>query len=190
MVSGGAALLLEGRPSLTPRQVKVALQLTARLMPATACSSLGRRQRQPLFGAPRERRRDGAARASSLACTIGGRSRSTERPRRRQRAALLDAVAAPVGTSVVGALGLLATWLDRTLKPAAPRRRCAAADRSGAIRFPRSRSSGAIRSSDAASRSSGAIKIRPLGQQIIWGDQIYNPAASRSSGVTRHSASK
>jgi serine protease AprX len=41
MVSGGAALLLQSTPSLTPRHVKVALQVTAEGMPAAGMVAAG-----------------------------------------------------------------------------------------------------------------------------------------------------
>jgi hypothetical protein len=41
MVSGGAALLLQSTPAMTPRHVKVALQITAQFMPAEGFVSAG-----------------------------------------------------------------------------------------------------------------------------------------------------
>ena len=116
MVSGGAALLLEGS-SLTARQVKIALQLSARFMSDEGVlrSGLGRVN---LYSA---RRVNGAV--TSLTgtippVTIAGRVVQPSGLTMQNGTPLLDNLLAPSGTAVVGSLGMLATWLDSVLAPA------------------------------------------------------------------------
>ena len=104
MVSGGAALLLEGGV-LTARQVKLALQLSSTFMPEAGIARSGVGSRQLVFGAPRQRRGHDAHRVLP-GVTIAGRRHRAHRPAAPN--APLDAATAPVGTRLIGALELLA----------------------------------------------------------------------------------
>ena len=153
MVSGGAALLLEGS-SLTARQVKLALQLSARFMQDEGVLRAGL-GRVNLYSA---RRVNGAL--TSLTGTIppvtiagvtvrpSGLTMTNGRP-------LLDNLTAPVGSSVVGTVGMLATWLDLVLTP---------------VRVSALQGTQFIWGDQIPAQQFIWGDQSPLGQQFIWGD--------------------
>ena len=153
MVSGGAALLLEGTV-LTARQVKIALQLSARLTDdGVLRSGLGRVN---LYSA---RRVNGAL--TSLTgvippVTIGGRTIQPSGLTIDNGQPLVDGATGPVGTSVVGSAGLLATWLDKTLTP---------------TRITALRGLQMIWGDQIPAQQMIWGDQLPFGQQMIWGDQ-------------------
>lgn len=153
MVSGGAALLLEGT-TLTARQVKLALQLSAQFMSDEGLLRAGL-GRVNLYSA----RRVNAA-VTSLSgyvppVTIAGTTVTPSGLILQSGSPLVDTALAPAGTAVIGTLGTLATWLDTVLTPA----RVSALKSSQLVwgdQFPQQLVWG---------------DHTPFGQQLVWGDQ-------------------
>jgi serine protease AprX len=116
MVSGGAALLLEGSV-LTARQVKLALQLSARFMPDEGVLRAGV-GRVNLYSARRVNSAVTALTGTIPPVTIAGRTVKPSGLMMNNGQPLLDGLLAPVGTTTVGSLGMLATWLNSTLTSA------------------------------------------------------------------------
>jgi serine protease AprX len=152
MVSGGAALLLEGG-ALTAKQVKLALQLSATFMPEEGFARAGL-GRVNLYSA---RRVNGAVMALTgvvPSATIAGRTVKPSGLMTVGGQPLVDATLAPAGTRVVGVLELLARWNDRTQVPSR-----LAAIKSGLL--------------DSLHPSRFLLGDRLfLGEPILWGDRI------------------
>ncbi|HYB96017.1 MAG TPA: S8 family serine peptidase [Vicinamibacterales bacterium] len=116
MVSGSAALLLEGT-TLTARQVKMALQLSASLRPRDGVLRAG----VGSVNVYSARRVNGAVRSlvgSIPPVTIAGQTLHPGGVMVQNGKPWIDSTTAPVGTGVVGSLGLLATWSDAIVTPA------------------------------------------------------------------------
>ena len=108
MVSGGAALLLEGGV-LTGRQVKLALQLSATFMPEAGIARSG----VGIINLYSARRVNGVI--TSLTGSIPGvtiAGQAIKPTGLLLNSAAVDAATAPVGSSVIGALELLANWFN------------------------------------------------------------------------------
>jgi serine protease AprX len=145
MVSGGAALLLEGG-ALTARQVKIALQLSAGFMPKEGVLRAGL-GRVNLYSARRVNSAVTSLTGSIPSVTIAG---TVVRPTGLLSNGGIDAATAPVGTSVIGVLELLANWLNAT-----------ALQRLTALR------AGDLLPAEQMLWGDRSL----LGQQILWGDQ-------------------
>ncbi len=154
MVSGGAALLLEGG-SLTAKQVKLSLQLSATFMAEDGLLRAGL-GRVNLYSA---RRVNGVV--TSLTgvvppVTIAGRTVRPSGIMTMGGQPLSDAALAPPGITVIGVLELLSRWNDRALLPS----RLAALTGSQlnwGDQLP-------------AQQMIWGDQL-PLGQQMIWGDR-------------------
>ena len=112
MVSGGAALLLEGGV-LTAKQVKIALQLSATLMPSDGVLRAGL-GRVNLYSARRVNSAITALTGNIPGVTIGGRA---VKPSGLLMNGQLDTALAPAGTSAIGILEMLAAWFDKSPIP-------------------------------------------------------------------------
>lgn len=142
MVSGGAALLLEGT-MLTARQVKIALQLSARFMADAGMLRAGL-GRVNLYSARRVNSAVTTLTGTIPPVTLAGRTVQPSGMMMANGRPLVDGLTAPVGTLVVGPLGMLATWLDQVLSPARV----------------------------AALRGSQLVWGDQFAQQLVWGDQL------------------
>ena len=151
MVSGGAALLLEGGV-LTSRQVKLSMQLSATFMRDAGVLRSG----VGIVNLYSARRVNGIV--TSLTgvvppVTIAG---ETIRPSGLLLAnATLDRVVAPVGMSVVGSLELLANWFNLVVTPA---------------RLTALRGSQMLWGDQIPAQQMLWGDQTPLGQQMLWGD--------------------
>ncbi len=154
MVSGGAALLLEGG-ALTAKQVKLSLQLSATFMleDGLVRAGLGRVN---LYSA---RRVHGAVTALTgvvPSATIAGRTLRPSGLMSMGGQPLVDAALAPAGTNVIGALELLARWNDRPLLPS---------------RVAALKGSQMIWGDQLPAQQMIWGDQLPVGQQMIWGDR-------------------
>lgn len=151
MVSGGAALLLEGT-TLTVRQVKLALQLSATFRSNDGLLRAGTGTVN-LYSA---RRVNGAVTALTGVIppvTIAGR---TLRPGGLAIAnGLVDKASAPVGMSAIGTLELFANWFNLAVPP----------------RLAALRGSQMIWGDQSSVQQMIWGDQSLLGQQMIWGDQ-------------------
>ena len=154
MVSGGAALLLEGGV-LTARQVKLALQLSATFMPEEGLFRAGL-GRVNLYSARRVNSTVNALTGNLPAVTIAGRTVKPSGLMTMGGRPLLDGLIAPAGTSVFGVLELLARWLDRPLLPS----------RLGALQ-----GSQILWGDQLPAQQILWGDQLPFGQQILWGDR-------------------
>ena len=148
MVSGGAALLLEGT-TLTARQVKLALQLSASFMPSEGIVASGAGSIN-LWSARRVNAAVQSLTGLLPSATIGGR---TVRP---SGVSTVDAVAGAVGLQAFGALDLLRGWMNTATLPG----------RVSVLGLLNP-----LLSSGAGRLLWGAIYDQTGGNQIIWGDQ-------------------
>ena len=154
MVSGGAALLLEGGV-LTARQVKLALQLSASFDAEAGLLRTGL-GRVNLYSARRVNHAVTSLTGVIPPVTIAGRTVVPTGMMTTSSQPLLDGLAAPPGTAVLGVLELLARWLDRPLLPA---------------RLSALRGSPIIWGDQLPAQQIVWGDHLPLGQQIVWGDQ-------------------
>jgi len=154
MVSGGAALLLEGTV-LTARQVKLALQLSAGFMADEGLLRAGL-GRVNLYSARRVNSAVTSLTGAIPPVTIGGRTVQPGGLAMSNGQPLLDGAIAPAGTAVVGVLGMLSTWLDRVLAPA---------------RLTVLSGSQILWGDQIPAQQILWGDQFPLGQQILWGDQ-------------------
>lgn len=152
MVSGGAALLLEGTV-LSSRQVKLALQLSAQFMPDEGVLRAGL-GRVNLYSARRVNSAVTSLTGYIPPVTIGGRAVTPSGLMMDNGSALLDNLLAPVGVGVVGTLGTLATWLDSALTP---------------VRISALKASQLVWGDQFAQQLVWGDHA-PLGQQLVWGD--------------------
>jgi hypothetical protein len=152
MVSGGAALLLEGG-ALTAKQVKLSLQLSATYMPdGLARAGLGRVN---LYSARRVNNVVTSLTGVVPSVTIAGRTIKPTGLMTMSGQPLVDAALAPAGTSVIGVLELLSRWNERTQLPS----------RLAALRGSQ------ILWGDQVPGQQILWGDQSLGQQILWGDQ-------------------
>jgi serine protease AprX len=153
MVSGGAALLLEGT-SLTARQVKLALQLSAGFMPQDGIMRAGL-GRVNLYSARRVNAAINSLTGSIPPVTIAGRMVTAGGLMMSNARPLLDGALAPVGTSVVSAVQMLTTWLDLSLIPS---------------RMSGLRSLQMVWGDQLPAQQMVWGDHGPFGQQMVWGD--------------------
>lgn len=113
MVSGGAALLLEGGV-LTAKQVKLALQLSATFVAKDGLLRAGL-GRVNLYSARRVNNAITSLTGSIPSVTIAG---TVVKPSGLLTNQQLDTALTPAGTSVIGVLELLSTWLGNAPVPA------------------------------------------------------------------------
>jgi serine protease AprX len=149
MVSGGAALLLEGG-ALTARQVKIALQLSAGFMPKEGLLRAGL-GRVNLYSARRVNSAVTSLTGSIPSVTIAG---SVVRPGAAMTSGGIDQATAPVGTSIIGTLELFADWFNVFI----PQRLAVL-------------SGSQILWGDQTLGQQILWGDQTLGQQILWGDQ-------------------
>ena len=153
MVSGGAALLLEGT-NLSSRQVKVALQLSAQFM-SNAGVFRGGLGRVNLYSARRVNSAITSLTGTIPPVTIAGRTVQPSGMLMQNGRSLLDVALAPVGTSVVGAAGMLSNWLNLVLTPA---------------RVSVLRGSQMLWGDQIPAQQMLWGDQTPFGQQMLWGD--------------------
>ena len=153
MVSGGAALLLEGS-ALTARQVKLALQLSARFMSDEGVLRAGL-GRVNLYSARRVNSAVTALTGTIPSVTIAGRAVQPSGLTMTNGRPLLDTATAPVAGAVVGALGMLATWLDAVLTP---------------VRVTALKGTQFVWGDQLPAQQFVWGDHLPLGQQFVWGD--------------------
>jgi serine protease AprX len=153
MVSGGAALLLEGAV-LTSRQVKLALQLSAEFMPEDGIARAGL-GRVNLYSARRVNGVFTTLTGVIPPVTIAGRTVVPSGLMMGNGQPLVDSVTAPAGTRVVGLLELVASWFDRQLIPA---------------RLTALRGSTLLRNGQLPAQQMVWGDRSLLGQQMVWGD--------------------
>jgi hypothetical protein len=154
MVSGGAALLLEGGV-LTARQVKIALQLSAGFMKDEGVLRAGL-GRVNLYSARRVNSALTALTGVIPPVTIAGRTVLPGGLMLDNGQPLVDGATAPVGTTAVSSLGMLSTWLGVVLKPA---------------RITALRGSQMLWGDQIPALQMLWGDLTPLGQQMLWGDQ-------------------
>jgi serine protease AprX len=163
MVSGGAALLLEGG-ALTAKQVKLAIQLSATnmLKDGLLRAGLGRVN---LYSARRVNASVTQLTGTIPGVTIAGRSIKPSVMLSNQQ---LDTALTPAGTALLSVSELLATWLDRPLLPARLSQLSGLQMIWGDQINPQQMIWG-----DHAPYGLQMIwgDQTPLGQQMIWGDQ-------------------
>lgn len=154
MVSGGAALLLEGGV-LTARQVKIALQLSARFMTDEGVlrAGLGRTN---LYSARRVNSAITGLTGVVPAVTIAGKTVAPTEMMTMNGQPLLDGVLAPVGAGVIGPLELLARWLDTSISPS---------------RLAVSRASQLVWGDQVPAQQLVWGDQFSVGQQLVWGDR-------------------
>ena len=157
MVSGGAALLLQSTPSLTPRHVKVALQVTAEFMPEAGLVAGGTGSVNLYCGAQDGVRNDG------LLGVLSSADRRQAGDRIRFRVPEAGRAAGSVKSGLTRVFGLIDArkpgWSSRC-RP----------------RTPSQIIWGDTNMWTADQQIIWGDQIfNPAGQQIIWGDQIYNP---------------
>ena len=168
LVSGGAALLLESAPSMTARQVKVTLQLTASSMPREGMTAAGTGSVN-LHAA----RKMGSLSLSTLlgslpTTTIAGRTVRSSGLAFVDPGAKLDQAAGSAGMRVFGVIdarrSLLGLGLPSRLMTTAP----------ALIIWGET-------SQWTADQQIiwGDQLLNPGGQQIIWGDQVFNPSGQQ-----------
>ena len=154
MVSGGAALLLESEPSLTPRQVKVTLQLTASTMPGEGMMASGTGSVN-LHAA----RKMGTLSLSTVlgslpTTTIAGRTVRSSGFAFVDPGAKLDQAAGYAGLRMFGVIdarrSLLGLGLPNRLLTTVP-----------------------------SQIVWGDMNLWRADQQIVWGDQLYNPSGQQ-----------
>jgi serine protease AprX len=163
MVSGGAALLLEGT-SLTAKQVKLALQLSAGFMPQDGIMRAGL-GRVNLYSARRVNAAINSLTGSIPPVTIAGRMVTAGGLMMSNAQPLLDGALAPVGTSVVSAVQLLTTWLDLSLVPS----RLRGLQMIWGDQLPAQQMIWGDQLPFGQQMIWG--DLTPFGQQMIWGDQ-------------------
>ena len=154
MVSGGAALLLEGG-ALTAKQVKLALQLSATFMLEHGLARAGV-GRVNLYSA---RRVNGVVMALTGVVppvTIAGRTLKPSGLMTMGGQPLVDRALAPAGAQVIGVLELLGRWNDRSQLPS---------------RLAALRGSQMIWGDQLPAQQMIWGDRVPLGQQMIWGDR-------------------
>jgi serine protease AprX len=154
MVSGGAALLLEGG-ALTVKQVKLALQVSATFMLEDGLSRAGV-GRVNLYSA---RRVNGVIMTLTGVVppvTIAGRTIKPSGLMTMGGQPLVDRALAPVGAQVIGVLELLGRWNDRSQLPS---------------RLAALRGSQMIWGDQLPALQMIWGDHAPLGQQMIWGDR-------------------
>jgi serine protease AprX len=150
MVSGGAALLLEGG-ALTSKQVKIALQLSAQFMSKEGLFRAGL-GRVNLYSARRVNSAITALTGNIPPVTIAG---TVVRPSGLLLNGTVDGGTAPVGTSVIGTLQLFANWFNVAL-PA---------------RLSALSGSQILWGDQIPAQQILWGDQLPFGQQILWGDQ-------------------
>ncbi len=166
MVSGGAALLLENGV-LTARQVKLAMQLSARFMSAEGLSRAGL-GRVNLYSARRVNNVITTLTGVIPPVSIAGRQVKPSGLMMMGGQPLIDGAVAPAGTSVMGILEVLSRWFDRPLLPS----RLSALKGSQMIwgdQLPALQMIWGDRSLLGQQMIWG--DLTPFGQQMIWGDQ-------------------
>ena len=160
MVSGGAALLLQSTPSLTPRHLKVALQVTAEFMPEAGLVAAGTGSVN-LYAA--RQMASGGGLLGILSSLIGGKKVTGSGFAYLNPGARLDQSDSGL-TRVFGMIDQRRPgWSSRysTTTPAQ------------------------IIWGDTNMWTAdqqiiwGDYILNPAGQQIIWGDQIYNPSGQQ-----------
>jgi serine protease AprX len=162
MVSGGAALLLEGGV-LTARQVKLALQLSSTFMPEAGIARSG----VGIVNLYSARRVNGVVQSLTgtiPSVTIAGQ---TIKPTGLVVNNGIDPVTAPVGTSLLGVLELLAHWLNVTLPAKLSKLR--GAQMIWGDQLPAQQMIWGDNSILGQQMIWG--DMTPFGQQMIWGDE-------------------
>jgi serine protease AprX len=168
MVSGGAALLLEGS-ALTARQVKLALQLSAGFMPAEGVLRAGV-GRVNLYSARRVNSALTSLTGSIPSVTIAGRTVVASGLAVNNGQALVDAATAPVGITAINALNFLSAWLDRNVTPARitvlKGVQMVWGDQLSALQMVWG---------DQTPLGQQMVwgDLTPFGQQMVWGDQAF-----------------
>ena len=160
MVSGGAALLLQSTPSLTPRHVKVALQVTAEFMPEAGLVAAGTGSVN-LAAARKMASGDGLL--GILSSLIGGKTVAGSGFAYLKPGARLDQSSSGL-TRVFGLIDQRKPgWASRT-----------------SWTTPAQIIWGDTNMWTADQQIIWGDQIfSPAGQQIIWGDQIFNPSGQQ-----------
>lgn len=165
IVSGGAALLLEAAPTLTARQVKVTLQLTASAMLDEGLMSSGTGAVN--FAAARKAASAVPALLNALpSTTIGNTVVHASRRAYAAGGARLDQAGSMAGLEVLGLIDLSGALLPGVL------------NRLATI-GPASIVWGNTAILGGQQMIWGDQVFRPGGQQIIWGDQLFNPSGQQ-----------
>jgi serine protease AprX len=163
MVSGGAALLLEGG-ALTAKQVKLALQLSGTFMASDGIMRAGL-GRVNLYSARRVNNAVNSLTGTFPSVTIAGR---VVKPSGLLTNQQLDTALTPAGTSVLSALDLLSAWLGNPLS-------LARLSGLGGLQMIWGDQIPAQQMIWGDQMPSGLQMIwgdqTPFGQQMIWGDQ-------------------
>jgi serine protease AprX len=165
MVSGGAALLLEGG-TLTARQIKLALQLSAGFMaePGLLRAGLGRVN---LYSARRVNNTVTGLTGVIPPVTIAGRKVTPGGLMTMGGRPLLDGLLAPLGTRTIGVLELFANWFDLSFIPA----RLAALQGSQIVWGDQSLVQQIVWGDNSlVGQQIVWGDLTPWGQQIVWGD--------------------
>ena len=166
MVSGGAALLLEGGV-LTARQIKLAMQLSASFMTNEGLLRAGL-GRVNLYSARRVNNTVTNLTGVIPPVTIAGRTVKPSGLMTMGGRPLLDGLLAPTGTSVIGVLELFARWFDLSFLPSR-----LAALRGSQLVWGDQLPAQQLVWGDQSLLGQQLVwgDMTPFGQQLVWGDQ-------------------
>lgn len=168
MVSGGAALLLEGG-ALTARQIKLAMQLSAGFMTDAGLLRAGL-GRVNLYSARRVNSTVTGLTGVIPPVTIAGRTVTPSGQMTMGGQPLLDGLLAPTGTRVIGVLELFARWFDLSFLPS----RLAALQGSQLVWGDQSPGQQLVWGDQSPLGQQLVWGDRtPFGQQLVWGDQSF-----------------
>ncbi|MGE3194793.1 MAG: S8 family serine peptidase [Microbacteriaceae bacterium] len=180
LVSGGVALLLESAPTLSPRQVKVTLQLTASPMPGEGVLAAG----TGAVNLAAARRMSSAVPEllSALpSTTIGNRIVAASGRAYAAGGARLDQAAGTAGLRAWGLIdisqSLLPGMLNRLGRTAAAR--VIWGDQPTDSRGQQIIWGDQLFTTGGQQIIWGDQVFNPTGQQIIWGDQTFNPSGQQ-----------
>ena len=182
MVSGGAALLLESQPSMTSRQVKVTLQMTASTMPGTGMIASGTGSVN-LHAA----RKMGTLSLSTLlgslpTTTIAGRTVRSSGFAFVDPGAKLDQAAGYAGLRMFGLIdarrSLLGLGLPNRLLNTVPSQ-IVWGDMSLWTADQQIVWGDQLLNTGGQQIVWGDQIFNPSGQQIVWGDQLYSPSGQQ-----------
>ena len=154
MVSGGAALLLEGG-ALTARQIKLAMQLSAGFMTNEGLLRAGL-GRVNLYSARRVNSAVTSLTGVVPSVTIAGRTIKPSGLMTMGGQPLIDGLLAPAGTRVIGVLELFARWFDLSFLPS---------------RLARLQGSQLVWGDQLPALQLVWGDQFPVGQQLVWGDR-------------------
>jgi serine protease AprX len=169
MISGGAALLLEGGV-LSARQVKVAMQLSAGFMTDAGLlrAGLGRAN---FYSARRVNNSVTGLTGVIPPVMIAGRTVTPGGLMTRHAQPLLDGLLAPIGTRVIGPLELFARWFDLSFVDS----RLAALKGSQLVWGDQLVPAQQLVWGDQSPLGQQLVwgDLTPYGQQLVWGDTTF-----------------